>query len=142
MENPEKYLITAAGRIRCLRCTALSKNTRQQCRKPALKISRTQKCGHHGGGPKSGKQSAEGKARIGAAHRVHGRETNQIRQERSQAALRMARMEDVMHVLRMTSAARMPGRKPKGYRPIWTLDEVREWVVEDAQSLVEGRKEG
>ena len=141
MENPEKYLITAAGRIRCLRCTALSKNTRQQCRKPALKASRTQKCQFHGGRG-SGPKTAEGKARIGEAHWIHGQETNQKRQERSQAALRMARIEDVMHVLAMTTAARSAGRKPSGYRPITTLEEVREWVVEDAQSLVEGRKEG
>ena len=74
MENPEKFIVVAGGRIRCLRCTALSKNTREQCRKPALKISRTQKCGHHGGRG-SGPKTAEAKARIAAAHRVHGMET-------------------------------------------------------------------
>ncbi len=140
MNNLEKYLVTAGGRIRCLRCTALSKNTRKQCRKPALKVSRTQKCGHHGGGPKSGKQSAEGKARIGAAHRVHGREANQIRQERSQAALRMARIEDVMHAVGMTTATRTTGRKPSGYKPIRTLEEVKRWVVEDALDSADGVK--
>ena len=67
MENLEKYLVTAGGRITCLRCTAMSKHTREQCRKPALRISRTQKCGHHGGRG-SGPKTAEGKARIGAAH--------------------------------------------------------------------------
>ena len=140
MENPEKFLVTAAGCITCLRCTAVSKKTREQCRKPALKISRTQKCQLHGGGPKSGKQSAEGRARIGAVHRVHGRETNQVRQERSQGALRMALIEDVMFVLRMTEAARTAGRKPAGYRPIRTLEEVKAWVVEDALDSAEGVK--
>ncbi len=47
----EQYLTTAAGRITCLRCTAKSNRTKLQCGKPALKTSRTQKCGHHGGGP-------------------------------------------------------------------------------------------
>ena len=139
MENPEKYLITAGGRITCLRCTAMSKNTRQQCRKPALKASRTQKCQFHGGRG-SGPQTAEGRARTGAAHRVHGRETNQVRQERSQAALRVARMEDVMHVLKMSEGSRAAGRKPKGYRPIRTLDEVWEWVAEDAPGSADGVK--
>jgi hypothetical protein len=140
INNFKKYLTTAGGRITCLRCTAMSKHTRLQCAKPALKISRTQKCGHHGGGPKSGKQSAEGRARIGAAHRVHGRETSQQRLERSQGALRMALIEDVMHVLRMTEAARTAGRKPLGYKPIKTLKEVMAWVVEDALDSADGGK--
>ena len=110
----------------------MSKNTREQCRKPALKISRTQKCEFHGGGVKSGKQTAEGRARIGAAHRVHGMETDQIRAERSQEALKMAQLEDVMHVVKLiTSAKRTSGRKPAGYRRIRTLEEARAWVVED-----------
>jgi hypothetical protein len=140
MENPTKYLVTAAGRITCLRCTALSKNTRQQCRKPALKASKSQKCGFHGGGPKSGKQSAEGRARIGAAHRIHGRETNTVRQERSQGALRMAQLEDVMHAVGMTTATRTTGRKPACYRPIKTLEEVKAWVLEDALDSADGVK--
>ncbi len=141
MENPEKYIVTAGGRITCLRCTATSKHTQLQCAKPALKISRTQKCGHHGGGPKSGKQSAEGKARIGAVHRVHGRETNRVRQERSQGALRMALIEDVAHAIGLITATRTTGRKPAGYRPIRTLDEVKAWVVEDALHRNNGGKE-
>jgi hypothetical protein len=134
-----KFLVLAGGHITCLRCTAMSKNTRQQCRKPALKVSKSQKCGFHGG-KSTGPKTPEGRARIGQAHRVHGRETNQVRQERSQAALRMARMEDVMHVLRMTSAPRTVGRKPSGYRPIKSMEEVREWVAEDALDSADGVK--
>ena len=142
MQNPEKYLVTAAGRITCLRCTAMSKNTREQCRKPALKASRTQKCGFHGG-KSTGPKTAAGKARIGAAHRVHGRETNKVRQERSQGALRMALLEDAMHALAMTNAARSAGRKPLGYKPIRSMEDVRKWVIEDAlESADGGKKEG
>ncbi len=135
-----KFLVLAGGHITCLRCTAMSKNTRQQCRKPALKISRTRKCQFHGGGAKSGKQSAEGKARIGAAHRIHGRETNQVRQERSQGALRMALIEDVAHAIGLITATRTTGRKPAGYRPIKTLEEVKAWVLEDALDSADGVK--
>lgn len=141
MENPEKYLVTAGGRITCLRCTAMSKHTREQCRKPALRISRTQKCGHHGG-KSSGPKTAEGKARIGAAHLVHGDETNERRLERSEGSLRMAQLEDIMHVLEMTTATRAAGRKPAGYRPIQTLEEATGWVVEDALQLDKGLPEG
>ncbi len=139
VNNLEKYLVTAGGRIACLRCTAMSKHTRLQCAKPALKISRTQKCGHHGG-KSTGPKTAVGKARIGAAHRIHGRETIQVRQERSQGALRMALIEDVMHAVGMTTATRTAGRKPAGYRPIKTLEEVKAWVVEDALDSADGVK--
>ena len=141
MHNPTKYLVTAGGKITCLRCTAMSKNTREQCRKPALKISRTQKCGHHGG-KGSGPKTAEGKARISAAQWVHGNETNQRRLERSQGALKLAQIEDVMHAVEMTTATRTTGRKPAGYRPIKTLEEAKAWVVEDVLHTNNRGKEG
>ena len=140
MENPTKYLTTAGGRITCLRCTAMSKHTREQCRKPALKISKTQKCQFHGGRG-SGPKTAEGKARIGAAHLVHGNETDQRKLERSEGSLRMAQLEDVMHAVGMTTATRTPGRKPSGYRSIRTLDEAKAWVVEDVLHRDNGGKE-
>lgn len=135
MQNPTKYLVTAGGRIRCVRCTAMSKNTREQCKKPALKISRTRKCQFHGGRG-SGPKTAEGKARIGAAHLVHGNETNQRKLERSEGSLRMAQLEDVAHAIGLITATRTTGRKPAGYRPIRTLEEAKAWVVEDALRLV------
>ena len=142
MKYPEKYLVTAGGRIRCVRCTAMSKNTREQCRKPALKISRTRKCGHHGG-KGSGPKTAEGKARIGKAHLVHGGETNQRKLERSQSSLRLAQLEDVAHAIGLiTTAPRSPGRKPLGYRAIRTLEAAKAWVAEDAlhtNNRVKGR---
>ena len=109
----------------------MSKNTREQCRKPALKISTTRKCGHHGG-KGSGPKTAEGKARIAAAHLVHGDETNLRKLERSQSSLRLAQLEDVAHAIGLiTTAPRSPGRKPAGYRPINTLGEARQFVLED-----------
>ena len=140
MDNPDKYLITAGGRITCLRCTARSKRSKLQCAKPALKASRSQKCGHHGGRG-SGPKTAEGRARIGAAHRVHGEESNERRAERSQASLRLAQLEDALHALAMTTASRTRGRKPSGYWPVKTLDDVRRWMVEDALHLVQRVKD-
>ena len=140
MDTLEKFLTTAGGKIVCLRCTALSKNTREQCRKPALKVSRTQKCQFHGGRG-SGPKSAEGRARIGAAHRVHGQETNKVRQERSQGALRMAQLEDICHAIGLiTTAPRSSGRKPVGYKPIRSMEDVRKWVIEDALDSADGVK--
>jgi hypothetical protein len=139
MENSDKYLITAGGKITCLRCTAMSKNSRLQCKKPALKVSRTQKCGHHGG-KSTGPKSAEGKARVGAAHLVHGEETNQRKLERSEGSLRMSQLEDVAHAIGLITATRTTGRKPAGYRPIRTLEEAKVWVVEDALHRDNGGK--
>ena len=59
-------------------------------------------------------------------------ETDQIRAERSQEALKMAQLEDVMHVVKLiTSAKRTSGRKPTGHTTIRTLGEARAWVAED-----------
>ena len=135
-----KFLVLAGGNIRCIRCTAMSKRTKLQCAKPALKASRTQKCGHHGGRG-SGPKTAEGRARIGAAHQVHGDQTNLLRAERSKASLRLAQLEDAMHVLGMTTASRTRGRKPSGYWPVKTLDDVTRWMVEDGLHLIQTVKD-
>ena len=141
MKNPTKYLTTAGGKITCLRCTAMSKNSRLQCAKPALLVSRTQKCQFHGG-KSSGPKTAEGKARVGAAHLVHGNETNQRKLERSEGSLRMAQLEDVAHAIGLITATRTTGRKPLGYRAIRTLEEATAWVVEDALHRNNGVKKG
>ena len=141
MQSIQKFLSTAGGKITCLRCTARSVRSGLQCLKPALTVSKTQKCGFHGGRG-SGPKTAEGRARIGAAHRVHGEETNERRAERSQGALRLAQLEDVMHVLAMTGASRIRGRKPSGYWPIKTMDDVEQWVAEDALNSAQRVKGG
>ena len=113
-EQRANYLTTAGGRITCLRCLAKSSRTKQQCSKPALKASRTQKCGHHGGGTQS---------------RVkHGLETLAARAERSHESAMLSSLEDAMVVLRMTNEPRTRGRKATGYRPVDTLADVVELI--------------
>jgi len=119
----EKYLSTAGGRITCLRCTAKSVRSGNQCRKPALKSSRTVKCGHHGGRNK-GPVTEAGKARSAAAHIKSGEFTKHAIRERSQKLAEMMQLEDAMHVLKMTTAARTRGRKPSGYMPLTTIKDV------------------
>ena len=125
----EKYLLTAGERIKCLRCTAKSSRTKQQCGKPALKSSKTQKCGHHGG-LSTGPKTAEGRQRIADAQTVHGRYTKAERLERSRESLELAQLEDMMYVLKMSTAPRFRGRKPSGYTPLRTIDDVRRVVVD------------
>jgi len=119
----EKFLSTAGGRITCLRCTAKSVRSGNQCLKPALKSSRTFKCTTHGGRNK-GPITEAGKARSAAAHIKTGEFTKQAIRERSQKLAEMMQLEDAMHVLKMTTATRTRGRKPNGYVPLTTIKDV------------------
>ena len=48
--QPIVHLLSVAGSSsQCARCTAMSKRTKEQCGRPALKTSKTQKCQFHGG---------------------------------------------------------------------------------------------
>lgn len=123
-------LRTAGGRIVCRRCTAKSKRSGEQCKKPALRMSRTQKCEFHGG-RSTGPKTQAGKTRIAAAHTVHGRETREQRAERSAASARISQLEDAMYVLKMTTAPRTRGRKATGYTPITSVEGVVQMVIDD-----------
>ena len=119
----EQYLSTAGGKIQCLRCTAKSVRSGNQCLKPALKSSRTQKCGHHGGRNK-GPITEAGKARSAASRVKTGEFTKQAVRERSQKLAEMMQLEDACHVLGLTNAGRTRGRKPTGYVPLTTIKDV------------------
>ena len=130
INNPLLLLSTAGGRIRCARCTAQSSRTKLQCGRPALKTSKTQKCQFHGGGLNSGKQTEEGRSRIAAAHYKHGESTKAARAEYSKASATLSKLEDAMHLLKMTTAPRTRGRKPNGYKPIRSTQDVIRLVLD------------
>lgn len=88
--HPEAYIWTLGGRIRCRQCAAMSKRTGVQCR--AVAIKGKTKCRAHGG-RSTGPKTAAGKARIAAAHLLHGRETRKARDERSQGLARLLELE-------------------------------------------------
>ena len=125
----EKFLLTAGGRITCLRCTAKSVRSGDQCLKPALKSSRTKKCSTHGGRNK-GPVTEAGKARAAASHVKTGEYTKQAIRERSQKLAEMMQLEDAMHILKMTTATRTRGRKPTGYVPLTTIKDVFEFALD------------
>ena len=70
-EGKAQYLQTAGGNITCLRCTAQSTRTKQQCCRPAIKTSRTQKCLTHEGRV----HAQESLQRIAKASTVQGQAT-------------------------------------------------------------------
>ncbi len=123
-------LILAAGKIKCIQCTAKSKRTGRQCKAPALRISKTQKCRIHGG-KSTGPRTEDGIHRIREANTTSGNETKEARDERSRKNLWFAQAEDVMQVLEMTNSPRNRGRKPNGYTKIKSLDDVKEWAAND-----------
>jgi hypothetical protein len=130
ISNPQLLLSTAGGRICCARCTAQSSRTKLQCGRPALKISKTQKCQFHGGGQTSGKQTLEGRSRIAAAHYKHGESTKEARAEYSKSSAMLSKLEDAMHLLKMTTAPKTRGRKPNGYKPVRSTHDVIQLVLD------------
>jgi hypothetical protein len=136
-----QYLITAAGKIQCLRCTAHSSRTGLQCGRPALKTSRTQKCPAHGG-RSTGPKTAEGKARIAELHTEHGRETRAKRAERSAASAHLSRLEDAAYLLGMMTGPRGRGRKARSYVPVKTIEQVRQMMIDDVLCRATGSVAG
>ena len=124
---------TLGGRIECTQCNAMSKRSRQRCQAPAIK-GKT-KCRFHGG-KSTGAKTAEGRARIAAAHTVHGRETRAIRAERSAKLAELYELEMLGRSIGMFEG-RMVGRKPLGY-PTHTKqwDELRKLDVDDRREAI------
>ena len=77
----EPFILTLGGRIRCPRCQAKSKRTKQQCRSPAI---RGKRCCRIHGGKSTGPRTQQGRNLCGAAKTLHGRETRAIRAKRQQ----------------------------------------------------------
>ena len=128
MDNFEKLIVLAGGRITCLRCTARAKGSQTQCRKPAMQ-GKT-KCRTHGGAS-TGPKTQAGKDAIRRAHFKHGEQTLEAKTARSAKDAEMQALEDIMHVMNMTSAKRTRGRKALGYVPIKTFEEARRWIYLD-----------
>ena len=113
IQNPEPYLNTAGGKIRCRRCKAQSSRTKLQCGKPALKGKAV--CGHHGG-LSTGPKSQKGKNRIRAAHLKHGEETREAKAKRSAKSVMFKYLLDLgNHVGLFYTQLKTRGRPPSGY---------------------------
>ncbi len=111
--HPEKYLITANGRIKCFRCKAKSVRTKKQCGNPALRGKSV--CKWHGG-MSTGPRTPEGIQRIRNAHLKHGKETKESKAKRREKSLLFAMLEDAGWNLGMLSGEKTRGRKPNGFK--------------------------
>ena len=131
-QGKAQYLQTAGGNITCLRCTAKSSRTKQQCGRPAIKTSRTQKCQYHGGRP----HSEEILNRISEANTLHGQSTKAAKEQYRHDSALMHELEDATYVLKMGEGPRIRGRKPRGYKPVMTQADVVRMIQERLLHMV------
>ena len=127
-----QYLQTAGGKITCLRCTAQSSRTKLQCGRPAIKTSRTQKCQYHGGRP----HTAETLKRISEANTLHGQSTKVVKEQYKHDSVLMHELEDSVYFLEMAQGPRTRGRKPAGYRGVYTKEDVLRLIHERLLHMV------
>ncbi len=130
----ESKINTAGGKIYCSRCQALSKRTKIQCGKPALKGKSV--CQFHGG-RSTGPKTEAGKARQKAAVTKSGNYTKESSDARASSIRMLHGLEDAMYVLKMTDAPRTRGRKPLGYAPLKNIDEVIQFALDNPLHLPE-----
>jgi hypothetical protein len=134
MKNIIPTLITAGEKILCARCAAKSKRTGEQCKKPALRGKAV--CDFHGGrsiGPKT----QAGKDRHRAAVTKTGAYTKQAAEDRRSSKRVLHGLEDAMYVLNMTTMPRTRGRKPLGYVPLTTVEDVVKFALDNPLHLPE-----
>ena len=140
MKNVIDSIVTAGGKITCKRCTAKSKRSGEQCKKPALRTSRTQKCQFHGG-RSTGPKTEKGKARQRSGVLKNGNYTKEAMEDRARSVRVLAVLEDAIYLLGMTDAPRTRGPKPKGYKPLVTFDDVKRFVIDNPLHSPEGSSE-
>jgi hypothetical protein len=131
-DDKAMHLITAGGLIVCLRCTARSTRTKLQCGRPALERSLTQKCQFHGGRP----HTVETLKRISEVNTIHGEATKEAKEQYRHDSALMHELEDAIAVLRMGEGPRIRGRKPNGYKPVTTQDDVVRMIQERLLHMV------
>ena len=132
--NWQPTLETAGGKIHCARCQAASKRTKLQCRRPALKGKAVY---DFHGGRSTGPKTEAGKARQRAAVTTSGRYTKDAMANKARSLRVLAGLEDAMSVLGMTDAPRTRGRKPKGYVPLKTIEDVVQFALDNPPNLPE-----
>ncbi len=63
-------------------------------------------------------------SRIAAAHYKHGQSTKAARNEYLKDSAALNQLEDAMYILKITTAPRTRGRKPKGHKQLCSIQDV------------------
>ena len=132
MKNIIPMLVTAGGKVVCARCAAKSKRSGKQCKKPAMRGKAV--CDFHGG-RSTGPETEAGKARQRAAVTKTGAYTKQAAEDRARSMRVLHGLEDAMYVLNMTTAPRTRGRKPLGYVPLQTVEDIVKFALDNPLHL-------
>ena len=135
MKNVIPILVTAGGKVVCARCAAKSKRSGEQCKKPAMRGKAV--CDFHGG-RSTGPKTQAGKDRQRAAVTKTGEFTQQAMEDRARSMRMLHGLEDAMYVLKMTTMPRTRGRKPLGYVPLKTVEDVVKFAIDNPLHLPEG----
>jgi hypothetical protein len=99
-------------------------------------MSRTQKCEFHGG-RSTGPKTQVGKDRQRAAVLKSGYYTKEVMEDKARSMRVLHCLEDAMYVLKMTSLPRTRGRKPQGYVPLQTVEDVVKFALDNPLHLRE-----
>ena len=96
----------------------------------------------HGGRGNSAPKTEAGRQRVVAAHTKSGQYTKTAKLEMSKSSAYLAQLEDAMHVLGMTTAARTRGRKPNLYVPVTSVKEVCQMLLDNELHKARPTSEG
>ena len=106
-----KVFKTLGGKITCQQCSARSKLTKLQCKAPAIRGKLV--CRNHGG-LSTGPKTEQGRKRCAEAKTIHGRETREIRAEKSRKSAELHRLVNLGNAIGLFSGkAALRGRPPK-----------------------------
>jgi hypothetical protein len=107
----DSTLVTAGGQIKCGQCQARSRRTGVQCKAPALKGKPV--CRNHGG-LSTGPKTEQGRQRCAEAKTIHGRETREIRAERSRKSAELHQLVNLGNAIGLFNGkVALRGRRPK-----------------------------
>lgn len=135
MKNIMPMLVTAGGKVVCARCTAKSKRSGEQCKKPAMRGKAV--CDFHGG-RSTGPKTEAGKASQRTAVLKTGNYTKETMEDRARSIRTLHSLEDAMYVIKMTTMPRTRGRKPLGYVALKTVEDVVKFALDNPLHLPEG----
>jgi len=93
-------------------------------------------CDFHGG-KSTGPKTEAGKDRQRAAVIKTGNYTKEAMEDKARSARVLAGLEDAMYVLNMTTMPRTRGRRPLGYVPLQTVEDVVKFALDNPLHLPE-----
>jgi hypothetical protein len=85
----------------------------------------------HGGRGNSAPKTEAGLQRVADAHLKKGDHTKAARLEHSKKCARLNQLEDAMHLLGMTKAPRLKGRRSALYTPITNLKTLTKMLLDN-----------